>query len=340
MSNRLKWMLVLGVSVVALGAAAVTGVSAWQSYQARQSLPSAVLTSEHTAWDAGDRIVFRNTAMGQGYGLVASVPLSEPGGARSLSSTACDRVAADADRFMCLHIERGVVPDYSATLRANNGSVVAHWPLPGIPSRTRFSPDGTLVATTAFVTGHSYATTGFSTQTEIRTADGRSLGDLEDWALFVDGAPSAPADRNYWGVTFVDEERFYATVGMTTSGLTYLVRGDIASRTLTSVARDVECPSLSPDGLRIAFKRVTSGAGPTVHWMPAIMDLATGDVRLLPEDRNVDDQLAWLDDATVMYGMPRTDAAGDSDVWTLASDGSGRPRLLIEHAWSPSVVRG
>ena len=30
MSNRLKWMLVLGVSIVALGAAAVTGVSAWQ----------------------------------------------------------------------------------------------------------------------------------------------------------------------------------------------------------------------------------------------------------------------------------------------------------------------
>ena len=77
---------------------------------------------------------------------------------------------------------------------------------PGIPSRTRLSDDGTLVATTSFVTGHSYATVGFSTLTEIHRADGTSLGNVEDFALTVDGAPFTAADRNIWGVTFVDDD--------------------------------------------------------------------------------------------------------------------------------------
>jgi Tol biopolymer transport system component len=126
---------------------------------------------------------------------------------------------------------------------------------------------------------------------------------------------------------------------MTTAGVTYLVRGDIPSRTLETLAENVECPSLSPDGTRVAFKQVTSGSGPTVHWTPAIYDLATGEVRLLPEQRGIDDQIEWLDDDTILYGLPREDAVGDSDVWMLAADGSSPPELFIEHAWSPSVVR-
>ena len=69
------------------------------------------------------------------------------------------------------------------------------------------------------------------------------------------------------------------------------------------------------------------------------MDLASGDVELLPESGNVDDQIEWLDDDTILYGMPRAGQAGDYDVWALAADGSGDPELFIEHAWSPSVVR-
>ncbi len=332
-------MLVLGISIVALGGTAVAGIVAWQDYQSRQSRASAAVTAEGDAWATGERIVFRNTAIGQGYGLVASVPLDDPAGARRLSSTACERVDANAEQFACLHTDRGVVPGYTATLRSNDGEVVSEWSLPGIPSRTRFSPDGSLVATTAFVTGHSYATVGFSTETVIRTKDGGTLGTLEDWTLMIDGAESALVDRNYWGVTFVDDQTFYATVGMATSGQTYLVKGDIPARTLTAVASDVECPSLSPDASRIAFKRVTSGSGATAHWAPAIMDLATGDVRLVPESRSVDDQIAWIDDDTVMYGMPRPGEAGDTDVWAADADGSGDPYLFIEHAWSPAVVR-
>ncbi|MEJ1921975.1 hypothetical protein KHB019_001230 [Microbacterium sp. KHB019] len=316
------------------------GISAWAQYQQRQNAPSAADTTTTDDAPSGDRILFRNTASGQGYGHVASVPLAEPGGPRAVLDIACDRVAASGGAISCLRSERGITPSYGAHLYDAAGTTEQlGWALPGIPSRTRFSPDGSLVATTSFVTGHAYATIGFSTETVIhRTDDGESFGSLEEWTLLIDGAPSAPLDRNYWGVTFVDDDTFYATVGMTTTGETHLVVGDIAKRTLTALADDVECPSLSPDGTRIAFKRVTSGSGPTVHWTPAVYDIASAAVTVLDtESRSVDDQIAWLDDGTLLYGMPN-DTVGDSDVWSLNADGSGTPTILIEHAWSPAVV--
>jgi len=339
-SDRAKWLLIAIISIVALGGAGVIGVVAFQQYQERQSAPSSVETAAPTDWATGDRVVFRNTASGQGYGHVASVQLSDPAGARAVTTQACDRVDATAEEFMCLKSERGIAPSYSATLYANDGSEMEQWPLPGIPSRTRISADGTRIATTSFVTGHSYATIGFSTETVIRSNDGEDFGNFEEWSLILDGAPAAPTDRNFWGVTFVDDNTFYATAGLTNAGIHYLVKGDVAARTLTTVAEGVECPSLSPDGTRIAFKATTQGSGPTVHWTPAIMDLASGQVELLPETRSVDDQIAWLDDDTILYGLPREGTPGDTDVWSLAADGSGEPEVFIEHAWSPSVVRG
>lgn len=337
MSARLRWMLVAVISVVALGSTAAVGAVAFAQFQSRQAAPSSAETTDVLA---ADRVVFRNTASGAGYGHVASVSLDEPTGARAISDLACDRVDATSTLMSCLRIVRGIAPTYTATVVDSTGAEVSGWPLSGIPSRTRISPAGDLIASTAFVTGHSYATIGFSTETTIHTAAGGSLGNLEDWTLIIDGAPSAPVDRNYWGITFIDDSSFYATAGMTTSGSTYLVHGDIASRTLTAVAENVECPSLSPDGTRIAFKRVTAGSGPTVHWTPAIYDIGAGGVEVLQEVRSIDDQIEWLDDDTILYGMPREGVPGDTDIWSLAADGSDEPGLFIEHAWSPSVVRG
>lgn len=340
MTARVRWLLVALVSVVALGASAAVAWYAWQQFDQRQSAPSAVETAPATdGWATSDRVVFRNTASGQGYGHVASVALDDPSGSRALTDVVCDRVDAVDDEFACLKTDRGIATTFEAVVYDNDGIAQQSWPLPGIPSRTRISADGALIATTSFVTGHSYATIGFSTETVIRTRDGESLGNLEDFSFIRDGVPSTAADRNFWGVTFVDDTTFYATVGLTLEGRTHLVKGDLTARTLTTVADDVECPSLSPDGKSIAFKKVTSGSGPTAHWTPAIMDLSTGEVRVLPEERNVDDQIEWLDDGTILYGLPREGVPGDYDVWTLPVDGSEEATMFIEHAWSPSVVR-
>ncbi|WP_286138748.1 hypothetical protein [Arthrobacter sp. OV608] len=194
------------------------------------------------------------------------------------------------------------------------------------------------MATTVFVTGHSYAGTGFSTETVIRSLDGTTpAANLEAFALLVNGQQVTAADRNIWGVTFVPSQAdvFYATAA--SSGRHWLVRGSIANRTLTAIHDGVECPSISPDGTRIAYKKNT-GAGLIPHWKAAVLDLATGTETVLGETRSIDDQIEWLDNASLLYGLPRTGEAGDSDIWRIPARAGSSPELYIEHAWSPSVA--
>jgi Tol biopolymer transport system component len=138
-------------------------------------------------------------------------------------------------------------------------------------------------------------------------------------------------------VTFTsDPNVFYATAA--SGGRTWLVHGDRAARTLVAIRDGVECPSVSPDGTHIAYKKIVSTT-PTTTWTVAVLDLATNDEVVLPEPNSVDDQVEWLNDSTVIYGVLRADGSGDSDVWSAPADGSAAPSLLIEHAWSPAVIR-
>ena len=341
MTTRARWLLVAVIGVLLLGGAALYAVSAFTAASRAESQPSAVQTRAPEQQDSlfGDdpRVVFRNTAIGEGYGLVASVPLDDPTGARTVSDEACDRVYSTQQYLMCLRIDRGVVTTFSADLLNAAGGVQQTWPLPGVPSRTRISADARQVAFSAFITGHSYGTGGFTIGTQISQIGGADSGTLEGFALSVDGEAVTAADRNIWGVTFTqDPNVFYATAA--SGGRTWLVRGDSAARTLTAVRDAVECPSVSPDGRHLAYKKVVSTA-PVTTWTVAVVDLATNDEVVLPESRNVDDQVEWLDDDTVLYGLERADSPGDTDVWSAPSDGSGPATLYIEHAWSPSVVR-
>ncbi len=69
------------------------------------------------------------------------------------------------------------------------------------------------------------------------------------------------------------------------------------------------------------------------------LDLATGTETVLSEKRSVDDQIEWLDDQTLLYGLADETTEGDSNIWKLPTDPASQPSLFIEHAWSPSVVR-
>ena len=147
-----------------------------------------------------------------------------------------------------------------AAIYDRNWQEIRSWALRGIPSRTRLDGAGSTVATTVFVTGHSYAGTGFSTETVINPVDGGpGTGSLEAFALWVNGAQLSPTDRNIWGVTFLpgQSDSFYATAA--SNGRMWLVEGSVSSRKLTAVHDGVECPSVSPDGKRIAFKKNMAG---------------------------------------------------------------------------------
>ena len=86
------------------------------------------------------------------------------------------------------------------------------------------------------------------------------------------------------------------------------------------IHENVECPSLSPDGTRIAYKHRT-GVEDARRGGSTVLDLATMRETPLAETRSVDDQAEWLDDDHVLYGV-------DGAVYAVPADGSGEPAAL------------
>jgi len=191
---------------------------------------------------------------------------------------------------------------------------------------------------TVFLSGqqHGYAASSFVTKTTLVDMAARAVlvDNLETFSTRRDGVRFTAPDFNFWGVTFTRDGRgFYAS--LRTGNRTYLVRGDIAARQLEVLRENVECPSLSPDNRRIAYKKRV-GPEPTA-WRIHILDLATMSDRALdPEGRYVDDQVEWIDDARVLYALPHL---GTADVWDAPVDGSGPARIFMHDAESPIVVR-
>jgi Tol biopolymer transport system component len=165
------------------------------------------------------------------------------------------------------------------------------------------------------------------------TATGASLGNLEEFETWKDGKLFRAPQFNFWGVTFAqDSNRFYATLRNVDT--IYLVQGDIAARKLTVLHEGVECPSLSPDGTRIAFKKRT-GDG----WQLTVLDLATMKEIPLAEKEDVDDQVEWLDNEHILYQKADYDSQKRMSVFVVPADGSGEPKIFLQNATSPVVIR-
>ena len=285
-------------------------------------------------------IMFRITAMGESHGSLGLVDLAARDRTPTTTSLRCERLHFMRDRGVCLAAERGMFATYGAVVFDRSFQSLHQLRLNGSPSRVRVAPDGQHAAVTVFISGHSYATTDFSTQTtfiDLRTGD-VVIQDMESFTVWRNEDRFKSSDFNFWGVTFTrDSNRFYATLG--TGGRTYLVEGDLARREARVVREGVECPALSPDNRHVAFKKRTGGLLTAVTWRLSVLDLASGKDWELAETRSVDDQVEWLNDQTVMYGLiAAPSGTAVTNVWTVPGDGTGAPVLLLQGAASPTVV--
>jgi hypothetical protein len=288
---------------------------------------------------AKPHLVFRHTGIDSSYSALSLASLEAGGGGeRAAAGLTCDRVSFSTGRGICLQADRAVMTTYKAVLFDRAFTPGRTIKLDGAPSRTRISPDGRVGAITVFVGKDlGYSSSTFSTRTTlVDMASGEVLTDLEHFTTWRQGARFHAADFNFWGVTFArDSNVFYASLA--TKSATYLVRGDLGLRKLTVLHENVECPSLSPDDRLIAYKKRV-GPQPDA-WRLYLLDLATMTERpIAAETRFIDDQAEWLDNAQVLYAVPRPGTA-TSDVWVAPIDGPGPARVFLTEAESPIVVR-
>ncbi|GAA0593383.1 hypothetical protein HPO96_06250 [Kribbella sandramycini] len=318
--------LAVGIAVL-LGGAVAYVVSARNTGAATNAVPVVEDAALHL--DRTD-LFFRNLADGPDQGKLAAVPAADPGAARRVGELSCDRFAAARGTAICLRLQPAALPPLTDILVLDrNLSVIHEETLPGTPSRARVAPNGRIVNWTLFVSGDSYAASGFSTRTGMYNLDTDELTKtVEQLPIFIDGKRYFASDVNFWGITFdAAAERFYVT--MASKGKTYLIDVDFAAYQGKAIAQNVECPSLSPDGRRIAYKQKIADG----KWRLAVMELATGKISHPADDRLLDDQPVWKDDKTLIYPIRTPD--GKTGIWSVGL--TGPPKLLVDNATSPSL---
>lgn len=279
-------------------------------------------------------IAFVNRTPGEDYGTVGYIDRQ---GNRQSTALECVRLDLNENGGICLDDTSGlggsgrgliIGPDLNPSLRFGIN----------LPSRAAASPDGEIVAWTGFAVGHSYLAVGeFATTTQLIEVE-RGIGaNLEtQFSTFgIDNQLITDETRNFWGVTFVDNETFYATIGIGEE--TSIVQGSIENARLQVVHENATCPEVSPDGSTLVVKERRDGD----FFQLVAIDTATGARRDLPEARTVEDQVEFLDDSTIIYGLPNEAEGTESqpawDIWSLNLNG-GSPQLIIPFADSPAAI--
>lgn len=277
-------------------------------------------------------MAFVNRAPGDEYGHLGYLDKS---GERVITEIDCERVDLNEHRGICLSAAGGLTQTATGRILNQNLASTVEFPV-NKPSRATVSPSGNIVAWTGFTQGHSYLQAGeFATVTQLISVEEGVAADLEfGFQTFWDGVHYLEADRNYWGVTFVDDNTFYSTMG--SAGQTVLVKGDISAGLLEVVYENASCPEISPDGSTIVAKEQRGDAFQLIA-----IDVATGQRRDLGETEMVDDQVEWIDEDTIAYARPNssgTDEEPAFDIWAVDLDEGSEPRLLIPFADSPAAI--
>jgi hypothetical protein len=224
-------------------------------------------------------------------------------------------------------------------------------------SRARISSDGTKQAWTMFVKGHNYmdaASSQFSTLTEINLGITDKSKDkskdksnekpnlahnLERWSLTHKGEVVKAIDLNYWGVTFHPKKPQQFLVTAFFKGQAYLALGDSSSKSMKVIFEGVECPSYSPEGDTIAFKKRMS----STRWAPAILNLNTLKSTVFSHiKQSVDDQIDWLDANTLIYEVVDVPLIGEASVDLMSLDIS-KPKqphkIWLKNARSAAIYK-
>ena len=320
----LRTLVVLGATATAVGYLVVSlgwGTSADASRGARHPVTPPF-------------VIFRALAPRNAYGHIAVLGLS-PDAQPYISRLQCSRVHYAGGRGLCAKQESNnadlvnVAYVFDRTLERGR-----RLELDGIPTRLRVAPNGRLGAITTYAEEESAAGERLSTRTRIvdmRT--GRPLADLRDFRIENLNLPPIRGPVDFASVAFErDGDRFFATLSTDTER--YLVAGSVSERRLSTIRTGVASEALSPDGRRLAVKRLLPERG---FWQLAVIDLATWQEHDLSQGpRSVDDQVEWLDADHVVYH----DVDGESTaLWMLSIDGISAPRVLVKDAYSGAVQR-
>jgi hypothetical protein len=279
-------------------------------------------------------VIYRALAPREAYGRVALLEL-RPGAEPRVSSLSCLRLHYAGGRGLCA-IQQPRNEAIVNVVQVFDRSMIAarEVVLDGIPTRLRVSPNGRYAAITTYAEEETPEYERLATRTRfIDLRSGRQLGDLRDFRIEFHESPALSGPMDFSSVAFErDGDRFFAT--LSTEAERYLVAGSLRERRLTVLRPGVASEALSPDGSRLAVKRLLPDRG---FWQLAVIDLRTWTERDLRQGtRSVDDQVEWLDDDHVVYH----DVDGESTaVWALPVDGENGPRVLVKDAYSGAIQR-
>ena len=213
-------------------------------------------------------IMFRITALGEAHGRLGVTPLAEGDRLPTVTALSCERLHFSVDRGVCLTAERGMFTSYGATVFDSDFQTLHRLRLGGLPGRgarhpRRSSRGHHRVRERALLRGAATSDTHVVHRPPHWRARAREHGDVHGAARRRHHPGSG---LQLLGGHLLRETAIGSTRRSGRAGQTYLIEGNLEPREARVVRGGVECPALSPDNTRVAFKKRTGGVISAVTW--------------------------------------------------------------------------